>query len=129
MYARAVSGAPEIIFISSDVVFAKIIPRLYLYEDEICTARILYAVHVAARDIDCLSRFEADLFPVVRENGIALDNEPVLSPSLMALQAQAFAGIHRDPLDLVIIGIDEVFVKTPWPVRIIIVQSRLPNIH
>ena len=116
------SGASEIIFISLDVIFAEIISRLYFNEDEVRPAYVLYAVQVLPRYINGLPGPDAYLVPVVREHALALDDEPVLGPSLVALQAQPLAGIHRDPFYFMVIRIYKVFVKAPGAVRIVIVQ-------
>ena len=43
------------------------------------------------------------------------DDEPVLGPVDVALVAQALAWLHRDPLDLVILGIREQIPVEPSP--------------
>jgi hypothetical protein len=118
----AQSGASEIIFISLDVIFPEIISRLYFYEHEIRLAYVLYAVQVPPRYINSLPGPDAYLVPVVREHALTLDDEPVLGPSLVALQAQPLAGIYRDPFYFMIIRIYKVFVKAPGAMRIVIIQ-------
>ena len=54
------------------------------------------------RDVHGIARSERDLLIVTRDDGSSRDGEPVLATPLVALEAQALAGIHNDALDLVV---------------------------
>jgi len=121
-FFQTISNPAIIIFIARDIVLSKIIAGLDFNKDQVFSSDILNPVPVPALDINGLPRLHLLLSAVAGKERIAVHDEPVFRPTVMALQAHPLARIHGYALHLVVIRIDQIFEKSPWPAGIIAAQ-------
>ena len=94
---------PAVIILEAlDIAFVEVIPGLDLNDHQFRLSRVLDAVKRAPGDIDGLPFLQNDLVCVQRQHGLAGDDQPVLVPVPVPLEAEALFGIDDDPLDLVL---------------------------
>jgi len=120
------SASPEIVLEAFDIVFAEIFAGLYFYKHQVACADVLDPVALAAGYIHRLAYFDLFNPAVAGKERVALNDEPVLIPPVVALEAQPFPRVHRDPLDLVIVRIGQVLEKTPGTSGILNLQFVFP---
>ena len=109
----AMSGSPEIVVDTLDVVFTEIVAYLNLDKDKRVRAGVAYSVKLAGADIDGIA--DSNVTGLAVEDNLAgpTDDEPVLRAMGMALVTEAFAGIDSDLFDLVSIGTAQHRVSAP----------------
>src|SRR5260370_5406694 len=94
------AGAAVVVLAADDVVLAEIRPVLDLDQDDRHAARVLDAVPGPARHVDGPPRLQP--LRVARDDRTrgARDDDPVLGPEAVALQAEPLPGAAHEPLDL-----------------------------
>src|SRR5688572_26497433 len=88
------------VFETDDVVLAKIAAGLHLDDLERNLARVGQAVDLAEGNVGALVLAEDADLVAVRDLGRAADDDPVLGPVVVLLQAERCARLDHDPLDL-----------------------------
>lgn len=107
------SFAPIIVLQALDVVFAEVGAVLYLYEHQHVFARVRDAVRGAGRHIQGIAGLQGDDVFVAGGGAGPGNDEPVLRPMTVTLEAESRSGQHLDTLDLVGVGIFEDLVAAP----------------
>ena len=113
MSFASVLAAAVVVFGAGDVILAKILPCLDLYENELLSARILDPVPRTLRDINGLAGRKMQLFFVAGDYGLPVEYEPVLSPSRMLLEREPLPAVYKNPFYLVVRPIVKYAKVTP----------------
>ena len=105
---------PSVIILNADnIVFTEIRAGLDLDEYEVITADIFYSVVITFENINMFAGTNGDPFFSKGDNSGTINHIPVFRAFHMPLQAQTFSRTHRNPFNLVSIGIGKDFVITP----------------
>src|SRR5712671_2207179 len=109
------AGAAVVVLAADDVVLAEIGPVLDLDQDDRHAARVLDAVPGPARHVDGPPRLEP--LRMARDDHArgTRDDDPVLGPEAVALQAEPLPGPDDEPLDLVATALLDGLEAAPGP--------------
>ena len=95
------------------IVFPEIVARLDFDENRRNGSRIVETVEHVCRNVQTGSAFKNKSFPVEGNLNSAGKHEPVFPTPFVPLQARSESGIDDDPLDLVILFVDENLIVPP----------------
>lgn len=107
------SGTPVVVLGAFYVVLAEIFPRLHFDENEIPPTCVQDAMPRTPGDIYGLTAHQGYFRAFSHNHRLTLDQEPVFSPSTMALETEALPRVHDDPLYLVLRPFGKYLVGTP----------------
>jgi hypothetical protein len=107
------SGSPEIVVDTLDIVLTEIVADLNLDEDQRVRAGVAYSVKLAGANIHGIA--DSNVTGLAIEDNLAgpTDDKPVLRPMSMKLVTEAFAGINNDLFNLVSVGTAQHGVSAP----------------
>ena len=117
----------------NNVVKCRSLPAVLVVEPhDVVLFQVLTQLHFDDFEWDDTGVFQPVLHPGVHERALAFPEQaglpvefdlcrapyynPVLAPVMMELQGESLSRLDRDPLDLVIRGVFEHRVRSPWPV-------------
>ncbi len=105
----------EVVLQADDVVLTEVVAVLDLDEDQVLATRVLDPVCGAEGDVDRASRPDADADTVEGDDAVALEDEPMLGPTVVHLVAEALPGKDHDALHLVAGALVQDGVPAPGP--------------